>query len=176
MNAKTIYKEGVMRLGRKEKKNDRASKVFEVARKKDGEAKVSVKLVAFVVIAGLAIFGYSEACGFDWKYYGTDEEGTYYYETETMTRLSQNVVRVCVQSIYTEKGISHWVKGGGKEFQKLDFSLILSEFNCVEKSIRHLRVAFYSKNGEIFYPIKNEEWHFFAPNSMSGTLFKEVCK
>jgi hypothetical protein len=156
MNAKTIYKEGVMRLGRKEKK--------------------SVKLVVFVVIAGLAIFGCSEAWGFDWKYYGTDEEGTYYYETETMTRLSQNIVRVCVQSIYTEKGISHWVKGGGKEFQKLDFSLILSEFNCAEKSIRHLRVAFYSKNGEIFYPIKNEEWHFFAPDSMSRALFQEICK
>lgn len=176
MNAKTIYKRGVMRLGRREKKNERASKVFEEGRKKDGEAKVPVKWVAFVIIAGLAIFGYSEVRGFDWKYYGTNEEGTYFYETETMTRLSQNIVRVCVQSIYTEKGISHWVKGGGKEFQELDFSLILSEFNCVEKSIRHLRIVFYSKNGEMFCPIKNEEWHFFAPDSMSGTLFNEVCK
>ena len=120
--------------------------------------------------------GYSEVWGVDWKYYGTNEEGTYFYETETMTRLSQNIVRVCVQSIYTEKGISHWVKGGGKEFQALDFSLILSEFNCAEKSIRHLRIVFYSKSGEMFYPIKNEEWHFFAPDSMSGTLFNEVCK
>lgn len=163
-----------MRL--REKKNERASKVFEEARKKNGEAKGSVKLIAFVIIAGLAIFGYSEARGFDWKYYGTNEEGTYFYETETMTRLSQNIVRVCIQSIYTEKGISHWVKGGGKEFQELDFSLILFEFNCVEKSIRHLRIVFYSKNGEMFRPIKNEEWHFFAPDSMSGTLFNEVCK
>jgi hypothetical protein len=166
----------VRRLGRREKKNERASKVFEEVRKKDGEEKVSVKLLAFIVITGLAIFGYSEAWGFDWKYYGTNEEGTYFCETETMTHLSQNIVRVCVQSIYTEKGISHWVKEGGKEFQELDFSLILSEFNCVEKSIRHLRIVFYSKNGEIFYPIKNEEWHFFAPDSMSGTLFNEICK
>jgi hypothetical protein len=176
MNAKTIYMRGVMRLGPREKKSERASKVFGEAWKKDGEAKVSVKLVAFAVIAGLAIFGYSEVWGVDWKYYGMNEEGTYFYETETMTRLSQNIVRVCVQSIYTEKGISHWVKGGGKEFQVLDFSLILSEFNCAEKSIRHLRIVFYSKNGEVFYPIKNEEWHFFAPDSMSGTLFNEVCK
>jgi hypothetical protein len=176
MNAKTIYKRGVMRLGRREKKNERASKVFEEAREKDGEAKVSVKLVTFVVIAGLAIVGYSEAWGFDWKYYGTNEEGTYFYEIETMTSLSQNIIRVCVQSIYTEKGISHWVKGGGKEFLELEFSLILSELNCVEKSIRHLRIVFYSKNGEIFYPIKNEEWHLFAPDSMSRALFQEICK
>jgi hypothetical protein len=74
-----------------------------------------------------------------------------------MTRLSQNVVRACVQSIYTEKGISHWVKEGGKGFESLDFSLVLSEYHCIERSIRHLRIRFYSKNEEVFYPIKNNE-------------------
>ena len=144
--------------------------------KPDGEAKGSVELPALAIVAGLIIFFYAEVWGFDWKYYGTNEEGSYFYETESIARPSENTVRVCVQSIYTEKGISRWVKGGGKEFQKLEFSLILSELNCVEKSIRHLRILFYSKNGEMFYPIKNEEWHFFAPDSMSGILFNEVCK
>jgi hypothetical protein len=74
-----------------------------------------------------------------------------------MTRLSQNVVRACGQSIYTEKGISHWVKEGGKGFESLDFSLVLSEYHCIERSIRHLRIRFYSKNEEVFYPIKNNE-------------------
>jgi hypothetical protein len=93
-----------------------------------------------------------------------------------MKRLSGNNLRVWVQSIYTEKGISHWVREGGKEFQNLDFSLILSEFSCVERSIRHLRILFYSKDQEIFYPIKNDEWQLFAPASMSGALFREICK
>jgi len=144
--------------------------------KTDGEAKGSIELPVLAIVAGLIIFFCAEAWGFDWKYYGTDEEGSYFYETESIARPSENTVRVCVQSIYTEKGISRWVKGGGKEFQKLEFSIILSELNCVEKSIRHLRIIFYSKNGEMFCPIKNEEWHFFAPDSMSGTLFNEVCK
>ncbi len=137
---------------------------------------LSVKLTAILFIIGLTVFTHAEAWGFNWKYYGSNEEGSYFYETETMTRQSQNIVRVCVQSIYTEKGISHWVREGGKQFQKLDFSLILSEFNCVEKSIRHLRIVFYSKNGEIFYPIKNQEWHLFVPDSMSRVLFQEICK
>lgn len=137
---------------------------------------LSVKLKAILFIMGLTVFAYGRVWGFNWNYYGTNEEGTYFYETETMTRLSQNIVRVCVQSIYTEKGISHWVRGGGRKFEKLDFSLILSEFNCVEKSIRHLRIVFYSKNGEIFYPIKNQEWHLFVPDSMSRALFQEICK
>lgn len=137
---------------------------------------LSVKLGITLVFIGLALFGYEEVWGFDWKYYGTNEEGSYFYETESMTRSSKNIVRVCVQSIYTEKGIYHWVRGGGKEFQNLDFSLILLEINCIERSIRHLRILFYSKNEEVYYPINNDEWHFFVPDSMSGTLFEEVCK
>jgi hypothetical protein len=151
-------------------------KVVEEVRKKDKEAEPCVGVVVLAIVFGLNIFFYATAWGFDWKYYGTNEDGTYFYETETMTRLSQQIVRVCVQSIYTEKGVSHWVKWGGKQFQKLDFTLIVSELNCVEKSIRHLRIVFYSKEGETFNPIKNEEWHFFAPDSLPGTLFNEVCK
>jgi hypothetical protein len=134
------------------------------------------KLGVFLMVIGSILFGYEEVRGFDWKYYGTNEEGSYFYETESMARSSKNIVRVCVQSIYTEKGISHWVIGGGKEFQNLDFSLILLEIDCIERSIRHLRIVFYSKNEEVFYTINNDEWHFYVPDSMSGTLLKEVCK
>jgi hypothetical protein len=134
------------------------------------------KLGATLVVIGLVAFAGAEAWAVNWKYYGTNEEGTYYYDTETLTRVSQSIIRVCVQSIYTEKGVSHWVKEGGKEFQNLDFSLILSEYNCLDRSVRHLRIRFYSKDGKVFYPIKNDEWHLFAPDSMSGALFQEICK
>ncbi len=134
------------------------------------------RLGVILAMIGLTVFANADVQGFDWKHYGTNEDGSYFYETETMTRVFQKVVRVCVQSIYTERGVSHWVREGGKEFQNLDFSLILSEYNCVDRSIRHLRIQFYSKDGEVFYPIKNDEWHFFAPDSMSGALFKEICK
>jgi hypothetical protein len=138
--------------------------------------KLLVKLeFAFAMIC-FSTFVFSEARGFDWKYYGTNEDGSYYYETETMTRLPQNTIRVCVQSIYTERGISHWVREGGKEFQNLDFSLILSEYDCTNRSIRHLRIQFYSKDRQVFYPIKNDEWQLFAPDSMPRALFEEICK
>jgi hypothetical protein len=131
--------------------------------------------VIFAVIA-LSLFGYEIVSGAEWKYYGTDEEGSYFFEIGTMVRLSEKIVRLLVKSVYTEKGIFRWVSGGGKKFQDLDFSLILSDFNCSERSIHYLSIVFYSKNGEIFYPINNDEWHFFAPDSMSGTLLEEICK
>ncbi|HXX36411.1 MAG TPA: surface-adhesin E family protein [Thermodesulfobacteriota bacterium] len=131
--------------------------------------------ITFLLI-GLAIFFGTQAWGVNWKYYGTNDEGTYYYDTETLTHLSKSSVKVCVQSIYTEKGVSHWVKDGGRGFQNLDLSLILSEYNCIDRSVRHLRIRFYSKDGEVFYPIKNDEWQLFAPDSMVGALFEEICK
>jgi hypothetical protein len=126
-------------------------------------------------IIGLVLYGYTEGWGVDWKYYGTNEDGSYFYDTESMNRLSKNLIEVWVQSDYSEKGISHWVREGGKGFQDLDFTLISLELNCVERSSRYLRIVFYSKNGKVFYPMDNDEWHFIAPGSMIESLHKEVC-
>ena len=127
-------------------------------------------------IIGLVLFGYAEGWGVDWKYYGTNEDGSYFYDPTSMTRHSKDLIEVWVQSAYTEKSISHWVREGGKDFQNLDFTLISLELNCVERSARYLRIVFYSKNGKVFYPIDNDEWHFIAPDSMIESLHKEVCK
>lgn len=134
------------------------------------------KLGVIVGIIGFLIFAHAEGWGVDWKYYGTNEDGSYFYDTESMNRLSKNLVEVWVQSAYTEKSISHWVREGGKGFQDLDFTLISFELNCVDRSARYLQIVFYSKKGEVFYPIHNDEWHFIAPDSMTETLHREVCK
>jgi len=129
-----------------------------------------------VILIGISIFGYTEVWGADWKYYGTNEDGSYFYDTESMVRSSKDLIDVWVQSEYSEKSISNWVREGGKGFQDLDFSLILFELNCVERSARYLQVVFYSKNGKVFYPIDNDEWQLIAPDSMISDLQKEVCK
>ncbi len=130
----------------------------------------------FLGIIGLVLLGYTEGWGVDWKYYGTNEDGSYFYDTESMTRLPQNLIQVWVQSAYSEQSISHWVREGGKGFQDLDFTLILLQLNCVERSARYLRIVFYSKSGKVFQPMDNDEWHFITPDSMTETLHKEVCK
>jgi len=116
-----------------------------------------------------------EAWGARWKYYGASDNGWYFYETESMTRPSENVI-VVVQSAYTEKGVSHWVREGGKEFQNLGYSLVWCELNCADRTIRHLQIVFYSRDKEIFHPIRNEEWQLFVPDSMAEVLWKEICK
>jgi hypothetical protein len=130
----------------------------------------------FLGIIGLVFIGYTEGWGVNWKYYGTNEDGSYFYDTESMTRLSKNLIQVWVQSAYSEKSISQWVREGGKGFQDLDFTLIWLQLNCVERSVRYLRIVYYSKNGKVFQPMDNDEWHLIAPDSMTETLHKEVCK
>ncbi len=144
---------------------------MEVAKMKSGWSRLG----AILGIIGLIVFGHTEGWGVDWKYYGTNEDGSYFYDTESMTRSSKDLIEVWVQSAYSEKAISHWVREGGKGFQDLDFSLIWLGLNCVERSARYLRIVFYSKNGNVFRPMDNDEWHFIAPDSMTETLYKEVC-
>jgi hypothetical protein len=131
--------------------------------------------INFLVIL-LIMFNIVEAWGARWKYYGANENGWYFYEVESITRPSENVVVVLVQSAYTEKGVSHWVREGGEEFQNLGYSFVWCELNCAERAVRHLQIVFYSKEREIVYPIRDEEWQLFVPDSMSEVLFKEVCK
>jgi hypothetical protein len=129
-----------------------------------------------VVLIGLLIFWFGEVWGGSpWKYYGTNEDGSYYYDAETMTRPSKNMVRVWVQSAYTDQGISHWVRGGGEEFQNLGYTLVLIELNCVDRSVRSLQIVFYSKNAEVLNPTNAKEWEFFAPGSMSEVLYEALC-
>ena len=136
---------------------------------------IRVFSVTFAVIV-LIILNTSEAWTERWKYYGTNENGWYFYDTESLTRPQETIVMVSVQSAYTEKGVSHWVREGGKEFQNLGYSLVWCELNCAERSIRNLRIVFYSRGKEIFYPIRNNEWQLFVPDSMSEVLSNQVCK
>jgi len=128
------------------------------------------------VLFGLLIFWSGETWGGSpWKHYGSNEDGSYYYDAETMTRPVKEMVRVWVQSAYTDQGISHWVRGGGEEFQNLGYTLVLIELNCMDRSVRSLQIVFYSKDAEVLTPINAKEWEFFAPNSMSEALHEALC-
>lgn len=132
------------------------------------------QLIAF--LSGLLFFWSGEVWGGSpWKHYGTNEYGSYYYDTETLTQPLKEIYRVWVQSAYTNRGISRWVQGGGEEFQNLGYTLILIELNCVDRSIRSLQIIFYSKNAEVLKPINAKEWEFFAPSSMSEALYEVLC-
>jgi hypothetical protein len=128
------------------------------------------------ILFGFLIFNSTEVSGESvWKYYGTNEHGSYYYDAESVERPSKEIIRVWVQSAYTDQGVSHWVRGGGEEFQNLGYTLVWTELNCVDRSVRFLQILFYSKDAEVLNPINANEWEFFAPHTMSEALYEALC-
>ena len=69
---------------------------------------LSVKLG--VILIGLAIFGCAEVWGADWKLYSSNELYLGYYDAQSITCPSKNIVRVWVKWDCTEKGV---IEGGG---------------------------------------------------------------
>ena len=62
---------------------------------------ISVILGIVLFFIGL-IFGHVEVWGVDWCHYGTSEEGQFYYDRDSLTYLSEGVVRVWERVIKDE--------------------------------------------------------------------------
>ena len=137
-----------------------------------------------VILIGLAIFGYGEVWGADWKHFSSTDLYECFYYAEGMTRYTditggppKNIARVWIKLEYTEKGIDGMVKKFGKEYENLSYSIYLKEINCVEKTDHHLSMTHYdNKGGVIYFSSSFSKWDFIAPETMGESLYKEVCK
>jgi hypothetical protein len=138
-----------------------------------------VKVGVILVVIGFAIFGYAEVWGADWKYYGESNDGKLFYNAESVTRPSEDIVRVWKKLVYSEKGkIDTADKFGKKEFEKLSETLILDEFHCGHNEHRLLSLSFNSKDGKVLYSANNSSgvWGFMFPGDKNEALYKILCK
>jgi hypothetical protein len=134
--------------------------------------------VGVILVVGLAIFGYAEVWGADWKYMGYTDFGVYYYDAENIIRPSENIVRVWTKIIYSEAGVNQWVKDSGKRYRNLDYSITLFEYNCPDKMFKGLSVTLYSKDGNIItdFTADNPKRAFIRPETFEEVMFNAVCK
>jgi len=136
-----------------------------------------LKLKIILVIIGLAIFGNAEVWGADWKLYFVHENLLAYYDAQSINHPSKNIIRVWTRWDYKEKGVLGWVGKGGKKYENLSQSIILSEINCIEKKVRDMSVTSYDNRGDIIDSSNSpSEWNFIVPESNGENLYKEVCK
>jgi len=130
-----------------------------------------------VVLIGLAIFSYGEVWGEDWKLLSVHEYYLAYYDTQSITRPSKDIVRLWERFNFTEKGVLDMVRKFGKKYENLSRSIDLSEINCVEKTTRYLsKVSYDNKWGVIYSSSSPQELDFVVPESLVENLYKEVCK
>ncbi len=136
---------------------------------------LSVKLG--VILIGLAIFGYAEVWGADWKLYYVEEEFLAYYDAQSITRPSKNIIRVWVRWDWREKGKLDMVKDFGKIMENLSHSKLLIEMDYVEKKDHWLSWIDYDHKGKIINSFSSpSEWDFVTPETVGESLYEAVCK
>jgi len=130
-----------------------------------------------VILIGLAIFGNTEAWGADWILYNFDDLNIRYYDAETITRPSKDIVRVWVKWEYTYKGRIEIVKRLGEKYENIDFTVALEEINCSDKTKQNLSLDDYSKDGKTMFSTSGEyRWNYIVSRSAAEALYGAVCK
>jgi len=138
-----------------------------------------------VLFIGFLILGNAEVWGADWKYYGECDLSIHYYDSESISRPSKNIVIVWTKSFYSEKGkirLKQIFTGGetpiSKSIDKVGYSLDLEEINCESRMQRTLSTAYYSMEDKNIdsYTGENPKWNFILLGSVMDSLHKAVCK
>ena len=130
-----------------------------------------------VILSGIFLVGYSEAKEEDWKLFSESEGSSYYLDAETVSFLSENVVRVWVKVVVSEKDRSAWVAKGGEKYLNLRYIKSPLEINCKEKMERSLSLELFSDR-DIVNSFKGMEsqWNSIPPGSNWDNLHKAICK
>jgi len=131
------------------------------------------------VIIGLTIFSYAEVWGANWKFLRMSKGGdNCYYDADSITRPSKNIVRGSVKIVFSEKSVNREVERLGPSYKDLSHTIILWEMNCIEKKAAFLETTTYSKNEKIIKSIKIKTitWASIVPETMGEDLYKALCK
>ena len=130
-----------------------------------------------VILIGLAIFGCAEVWGADWKLYVVHESFSAYYDAQSITRPSKNIVRVQTRSNITELGVLYLMRERGNEYETLSHLIILSEINCIKKTVCSLSITYYDNKGGVIYSSSSPgQFDPIVPGTNVEILYKEVCK
>ena len=138
---------------------------------------ISILVKAGVILIGLAIFGYAEVWAEDWTFYARTDKYLCFYDSQSITRPSKNIVRVWVKREYTDKGVIKMVKDWSEKYENISHSIVLEEINCSGEKVRILSLIHYSKEGKVMYRDSNEGlWNYVGSGSVVEALYKAVCK
>jgi hypothetical protein len=132
-----------------------------------------------LVAMGLLFFGNADVWGEDWKPLRPNKVGdSNYYDADSITRPSQNIVKGSVKTVYSPKSVNREVEKLGPTYKNLSYRIVLWEMNCSEKKVAFLQRTDYTKNGTIIKTIKPDTitWMSIVPDTMGEELHKLLCK
>ena len=133
--------------------------------------------VVFVVLLGIVVS--ADAWGENWKALKSDDSGSSYYDLDSRALMSQGVIRVWEQYVYTAESVTRKMMKYGSKYEGLKNSMTLWEINCTEKKARIVSTADYSHDGKVISKTKEGAepwpWGSYAPESLGGLLIQAIC-
>ena len=90
----------------------------------------------FLVLIGFYLPGHAEVWGSGGKYLEKDDEGIWFYDSENIECLANNIIRVWSKKIYDPKGVSAAVEKYGKDYINLDHVFTIWEIHCSQRKFR----------------------------------------
>ncbi len=140
--------------------------------------KSSFFSMALLLSGVLSLLFLSDAFPADWRIYAGTDEGQFYYDEESITRPSPDVVYFRHKVIFSEKGVHHFAESLGKDYENLSYAISVREILCSEKKIRSLGVTYFSNTGDVLDQAidSHSEWHLIEPSAMIEGLYQIICK
>ena len=129
-----------------------------------------------VVLIGLIIFRYAAVWGADWKLYEDNELFSSYYDKQSITHPSKNIVRVSVRVAIKEAAKEQIAFG--EKYINVQYYITLIEYDCVGRKRKFFTLTYYDKNG---IPVESDNFEkrgydSFGPESPDEKLIKAICK
>jgi hypothetical protein len=157
--------------------------LFDFAGPRVEEGEISMKPflgklgVVFVALLGIVVS--ADAWGENWKALKSDDSGSSYYDLDSRALISQGVIRVWEQYVYTVESVTRKMMKYGSKYESLKNSMTLWEINCAEKKARIISTADYSHDGKVISKTKEGAepwpWGSYAPESLGGRLIQAIC-
>jgi len=130
-----------------------------------------------VILTCFFLFGYSEARGEDWKLFSRSEGTSFFFDAGSVSYPSENIVRLWVKIIISEKDRSSWVERGGQKYLNLSYIKSLLEIDCKDKTERSLSLELFSEQKTLdSFGGEESKWNPIIPGSSWDNLHKSICK
>ncbi len=137
-----------------------------------------------IIVMTVVVAGWSEAEGAEWVRYFENARQTFFYDQESISRRSEDTVRVLdKQAPASEEerqkdiaGLKE-IAGGQRDFSSYAYTVGLTEIHCKKGAARLLSLKAYSSQGSVLLSFEDDEddWAQFKPDTPGEVLFAIAC-
>ena len=121
--------------------------------------------------------------GSDWIYLMETQAGGYYYDTQSVQRISKDIWKVWTKQVVITKEQRDWniemlqkLNLSTKGYEDFSYGMDLWEINCSTDQMRLVHFAAYNPEHIIIDSYNVEQkWSHVIPESTGGHLYNRLC-